>query len=122
MASAKPFERNRLYPKAPAPNEDVSTVQGNCSDEHKQLNMNTLAFYVGSDYPSIFAHDAVKDLKLVAMNLNKRNLLGSPSGGSGVNAEILEGQTICEITVKEGDEFFVSLRPYDVHEPEFRYA
>ncbi len=102
MASGNTFARNRLYPKAPEPNEDVTVVRGNCSDEHKQLNLNTLAYFSGNGDCSVFGHEAAKHLKLVEMNLNKRTISISATGGEKVEA--LEGHTVCEIEIKKGGE------------------
>ncbi|KAI0340834.1 hypothetical protein BDW22DRAFT_1359670 [Trametopsis cervina] len=90
------------YPKAPAPNDDVSAIRGNSPDEHKQFNVNTLAFFSGVGSRSVFGYESVKDLKLVEMNVNRRHLGPSAIDSNGSAAEIVEGQTICEITVKEG--------------------
>ena len=98
------FSRNRLYPRAPKPNEDISVVRGNCSDEHKQLCLNTLAFFAGHGDSSVFGYDAAKYLKLVEMNLNRRPVSGLSTNTDGGDAEVLEGQTICEIEVQKGDE------------------
>ncbi|KAI0690850.1 hypothetical protein BC835DRAFT_158477 [Cytidiella melzeri] len=99
MSQRNPFHRNRPYPKAPAPNDDVSAVRGNCSVEHKQLNLNTLAFFGGNGETSVFGFDAAKHLKLVEMNLNKRALSSDSNGGK---IEVFEGHTVCEIEVKKG--------------------
>lgn len=99
MAPSVPnFPNNHIYPTAPAPNDDISAIAGNCTPEHKQWNANILAYFVGSDGESVFGQSAFKGMKLVEMNMNKRKI------GSTANADDaeLEGQTVCELEVKEG--------------------
>lgn len=103
MAPGNPFDRNRLYPKAPPPN-DVSAVRGNCSDEQKQRNLDTFAYFVGHGGTSVFGYDVVKSLRLVEMNIKRKNMLGLSAGANEEKVEAVEGHTICEIEIREGSE------------------
>ncbi|KAI0092115.1 hypothetical protein BDY19DRAFT_579559 [Irpex rosettiformis] len=103
MTSGSMFSRNRLYPKAPEPNGDVSAVKGNCSDEQKQLNLNTLAFFAGIGEPSVFGYHVAANLKLVEMNVNRICISGSSAEASGEESvKAIQGHTICEIEVQTG--------------------
>lgn len=103
------FPHNRTYPTAPAPNDDISSIKGNCTPEQKQCHANILAYYVGADDSKVFARNEVRDMKLVEINVNERKV------GSEVDerdSKALEGQIVCEIVVKEGRGASVVLLPY----------
>ena len=89
--------RIRSFAKAGPPNEDVSKVRGNCSDEQKQLNMNALAFYAGGG-TSVYGSAQAKNLKLVEANLRSRQV--GPSDASDPYGYVAE--TVFEIEVEKG--------------------
>ena len=93
------FPYNRTYPTAPAPNDDISAIGGNCTLEQKQQNVNILAYFLGADDETLFGRNELKDMKLVEMDVYKRKI-GSSAENSEVDA--LEGRTVCEIEVKKG--------------------
>lgn len=105
--TADPLARLRSLPKAGPPNDDVSQVRGNCSDEHKQLNMNAWAFYAPSG-TAVFGSEQARQLKLVEANIRKRRV-GPPNSS---DPDGYEAETIYEIEVKEGADDLVATAPY----------
>ena len=98
MSPAPKFPQSRVYPTAPAPNDDVSAVGGNCTPEQKQWSANLLAHFNGHKGPAVFGQNVLNNIKLVEMNLNKRKL-GSTDGA---DRDEYEGQQIYELKVDEG--------------------
>ena len=92
--------RLRTFPKAPSPNDDASAIRGNLNLDQKQLGANILAYHVAAQ-TKVFASDALKDLKLVEINVRPKSASGDSSRTEG--SEDLEGEAICEIKVSEGE-------------------
>ncbi|KIP10372.1 hypothetical protein PHLGIDRAFT_11320 [Phlebiopsis gigantea 11061_1 CR5-6] len=90
--------RLRSLPKAGPPNDDVSKIRGNCTDEVKQLNVNILAYYAGVGASSVFGSEQAKQLRLVEANLSY------PRTGGPItdNPSSLQAEAIYEIEVQEG--------------------
>lgn len=101
MAPELKFPHNRIYPKAPTPNDDVSDVGGNCTPKQKQWNSNILAYFGGSDKQVVFGQNVFKDMKLIDMSLNKRRI---GSANDDTSPVIVEGQQIYELEVTEGQD------------------
>lgn len=90
--------RLRSLPKAGPPNDDVSKVRGNCTDEVKQLNMNILAHYAGVGASGVFGSKQAEELRLVEANLRH------PRSGGAIsdNPSNQQAEAIYEIEVQEG--------------------
>lgn len=97
---ADPLARLRSLPKAGSPNDDVSKVRGNCTDEVKQLNVNILAHYAGVGASGVFGSEQAKQLKLVEANLRHPRLAAPTSN----DPNVLQAEAIYEIEVAEGAE------------------
>ncbi|PSR78326.1 hypothetical protein PHLCEN_2v7448 [Hermanssonia centrifuga] len=94
-----PLARIRTFPKAPAPNDDISAIRGNVPSEHKQLNANCLAYHIGGAGSKVFANGLLNDMKLVEVNVRQKR---PGVGGEAQGTERWECETVCEIEVKEG--------------------
>ena len=89
--------RLRTFSPAPAPNDHPEDIAGNVSLDEKRLNANILGYHVAHSPESrVFANDAIRGLKLVEVNVRERSQVRA--GG-----KVMEAETICEITVEEGD-------------------
>ena len=95
---AKPASSVSLLPKALPPNDDVSQVRGDCTDEVKQLNMNILAHYAGVGATGVFGSEQAKQLRLVEANL-KHPKMAAPNVN---DPDSVQAEAIYEIEVKEG--------------------
>lgn len=99
----------RQLPRAPAPNHDPAAIKGNISVENKQLAANIFAWHI-ANYPGskVFGHSETKGLRLAEVSVRKVGM-GAPGelveedeSVENLKNVLLEGQTICEITVDEG--------------------
>lgn len=89
--------RLRTFPPAPAPNDHPEEITGNVSLDEKRLNANILAYHVAhSPESKVFANSAIQGLKLAEINVRERSQV--EAGG-----KVMEAETICEITVEEGE-------------------
>ena len=95
---ADPLARLRAIPKAGPPNDDLSAVRGNCTDEVKQISLNALSYYSGGG-TNVFAADQAKHMKLTDVNVRRRQ--SSPENTSLPQA--LEAEMIVELEVHEGE-------------------
>lgn len=95
---ADPLAIIRALPRAPAPNDDPTTIRGNVSLEHKELCQRILYFHV-ANYPgsTVFSNQLMNDLKIVEVN-SRRMKVGEDDASGG----ILQGETIFEIEVTKG--------------------
>ncbi|KAI0920803.1 hypothetical protein AcW1_005024 [Taiwanofungus camphoratus] len=98
----------RQLPRAPAPNHDPAAIKGNISVENKQLAANIFAWHI-ANYPGskVFGHSETKGLRLAEVSVRKVGM-GAPGelveedeSVENLKNVLLEGQTICEITVDE---------------------
>ncbi|GJE87509.1 HotDog domain-containing protein [Phanerochaete sordida] len=95
--SPDPLARLRTLPKAGHPNEDVSTVRGNCTDDVNQLNVNALAYYAGAG-TNVFGNEQARHIQLVEANVRRRR--GGPPG-AWAEAHALEAETIYDVPVHD---------------------
>lgn len=89
----------RSMPRAPPPNDDASAIQGNVTLEQKELSARILYYHV-SNYPGskVFANTLMGGLRIVEVNMRRRKV-----GEDDKSEGILEGETIFEIEVIEGE-------------------
>lgn len=96
-----PLARLRAFPRAGAPNDDVSAIRGNCSMANKQLAVNVL-MRVGAGESTVWGHEMIKRTKLVEMNVRPRPYTSVPSGPAG--AQSLEAEVKFEVAVQQGED------------------
>lgn len=91
-----PLARLRALPKAGPPNEDVSAIRGNCTDESKQLNVNTLAFYAAAG-TNVFGSEQAKHIKMLEANVRQRTC----GTEHWADPQALEAEVIFDVPVHE---------------------
>lgn len=106
------IERLKAFPRAPAPNDDPTSVKSNLEPGDVELLQNILAYHVAHHPDSkVFGNAQAAGLKLVeafvrSPGSGQTNDLGTTKGGSdfrGQRPDKLEAVTVCELTVEEGE-------------------
>lgn len=92
-----PLARLRALPNAPAPNDDIRRIRGNCGSESKQMVVNALA-HIAVGGPKGWGNEHTRRLKLVEANLRRRPY----ADANGTRSEGMEAECVWEIDVREG--------------------
>lgn len=102
-----PLARIRGFPAAQPPNDDASSIRGNVTLEQKELSARIFSYHIANHPGSkVFSNQILNGLKLVEVNVRRKKL-----GGDDKSQGVLEGETICEVEVVEGESLPKSL-PY----------
>ncbi|KAH9916761.1 uncharacterized protein BXZ73DRAFT_105739 [Epithele typhae] len=104
-ATVDPLARLRAFPRAPAPNDDPTSVKTNFPQDDVVLNQNILAYHIGHHPDSkVFGHAQAGHLKLIELHARDRRDASTPANVSaldGISSANLEAVTVCELTVTE---------------------
>ncbi|TBU39119.1 hypothetical protein BD309DRAFT_970375 [Dichomitus squalens] len=98
MPAAEGLRRLQSFSRAPPPNDDISIVKTNLTQDSVRLLQNILAYHVASHPGSrVFGNEQGKGLKLVEASIRNRN--GVLSGDESLDD--LEATTVCELVVDQ---------------------